>query len=64
VLYFMRVLHDRRILLQIWYVTFRMMKFLGLLIGKQTFAVVSDSFWRHTAVICGTVNSIPRKIYI
>jgi len=59
-----RVLRSRWILLQICYVTFRMMKFLGLLIGLQTFAVVSDSFWKHAGVICRTVNSIPWKIYI
>jgi len=64
VLYFLRVLRSRRILLQIWCVTFQMMKFFGLLIGLQTFAVVSDSFWKRTGVICKTVDSIPRKIYI
>jgi len=40
------------------------MKFLVLLIGLQTFAVILDSFWKHTGVICRTVNSIPRKIHI
>jgi len=64
VLYFIRVLHSSGILLQIWYVTFRMMKFLGLSIGLQIFAVVLDSFWKHTGVICRMVNSIQRKIYI
>ena len=49
------VYYSRWILVQIWYVTFLMMKFLGLLMGLQTFAVVSDSF-KHTGVICRMVN--------
>jgi len=40
---FIRVLRSRRILLQIWYVTFQIMKFLGLSIGLQTFAVVFET---------------------
>ena len=63
-LYSIRVLRSHGILLQMWYVTFHMMKFLGLLIGLQTFAVILDSFLKHTGVICRTVNSIPRKIHI
>ena len=61
---FIRVLRSHPILPQIWYVTFQMMKFLGLLIGLQTFAVVLNSFWKHAVVICRTVNSVPRKTYI
>jgi len=37
---FIRVLRSHRILLQLWYVICRMKKFLGLLIGLQTFAVI------------------------
>jgi len=44
VLYFISVLRSRRISLQILYATLRMMKFLGLLIVLQTFAVIFDSF--------------------
>jgi len=40
------------------------MKFLGLLIGLQTFGVISDSFCKHAGVKCRTVNSIPWSIYI
>jgi len=64
VLYFIHVLRSRRILLQIWHVTFQMMKFLSLLIGLQIFTVVLDSFWKYIGVICRTVNSIPRRMYI
>ena len=42
VLYSIRVLNSCWILIQIWYATFLMMKFLGLLIGLQIFTVVLD----------------------
>ena len=64
VLYFICVLRSHRILLQIWYVTFQIMKLLGLFIGLQTFAVVLGSFWNRTGVICRTVSSISRKFIL
>jgi len=64
VLYFISVLRSRRISLQILYATLQMMKFLGLFIVLQTFAVIFDSLWKHEGVICRTVNSIPWKIHI
>ena len=45
------------------FVTFRVMKFLYLLIALQIFQVISDTFWKYSGVICETVSSIPRNIY-